>query len=155
MVESNSAAPDDTRAFHTPGCQPEPRIRHRLGSPSPSCQILSNRKTAPGLKVLVVDDHPAFRYGIVRLLKHIAGEVCGEAGDSPQALEAFRTCQPDIVLMDIFLPGMDGMELMKMMLSEKPKLTVPVISMHDEPTYALRASSMLRRRLLGGIPGSS
>src|SRR5215204_2071348 len=92
------------------------------------------------LKVLVVDDHPAFRYGIIRLLKQVGGvEVCGEAGDGMEALEAFRKCQPDIVLMDISLPGRDGVELTKMMLSENPKLTVLVVSMHDESNYALRA----------------
>ena len=92
------------------------------------------------LKVLVVDDHPAFRYGIIRLLKQVGGvEVCGEAGDGMEALEAFRRCRPDIVLMDISLPGQDGVELTKMMLSENPKLTVLVVSMHDESNYALRA----------------
>ncbi|HSI64993.1 MAG TPA: response regulator transcription factor [Candidatus Saccharimonadia bacterium] len=92
------------------------------------------------LKVLVVDDHPAFRYGIIRLLKQVSEvEVCGEAGDGIEALEAFRRCKPDVVLMDISLPGRDGVELTKMMLSEAPKLSVLVVSMHDESTYALRA----------------
>lgn len=94
----------------------------------------------PRLKVLVVDDHPAFRYGIIRLLKLVEEvEVCAEAGDASQALDAFREHQPDIVLTDISLPGPDGMELTKMMLSENPKLTVLVVSMHDETSYALRA----------------
>lgn len=92
------------------------------------------------LKVLVVDDHPAFRFGIVRLLKQLEGvEACGEAGDGIEALEVFRKQQPDIVLMDISLPGRDGVELTKMMLSENPKVTVLVVSMHDESNYALRA----------------
>jgi DNA-binding NarL/FixJ family response regulator len=92
------------------------------------------------LKVLVVDDHPAFRFGIMRLLKQLGGvEVCGEAGDGSEALEVFRKQHPDIVLMDISLPGRDGVELTKMMLSEDPKVTVLVVSMHDESNYALRA----------------
>jgi DNA-binding NarL/FixJ family response regulator len=91
-------------------------------------------------KVLLVDDHPAFRYGMVRLLKHMNDfDVCGEAGDGMAALEIFRRTKPDIVLMDISLPGCDGVELTKMMLSEDPKLTVLVVSMHDESNYALRA----------------
>jgi DNA-binding NarL/FixJ family response regulator len=92
------------------------------------------------LKVLVVDDHPAFRFGIIRLLKQLDGVVaCGEAGDGSEALEVFRKQHPDIVLMDISLPGRDGVELTKMMLSEDPKVTVLVVSMHDESNYALRA----------------
>lgn len=92
------------------------------------------------LKVLIVDDHPAFRYGIIRLLKQVGGvEVCGEAGDGMEALEIFRRTHPDVVLMDISLPGRDGVELTKMMLSESSKVRVLVVSMHDESTYALRA----------------
>lgn len=91
-------------------------------------------------KVLLVDDHPAFRFGMIRLLKQLSQfEVCGEAGDGQSALEIFRRTKPDIVLMDISLPGRDGVELTKMMLSEDPKLTVLVVSMHDESNYALRA----------------
>jgi DNA-binding NarL/FixJ family response regulator len=91
-------------------------------------------------KVLIVDDHPAFRYGMIRLLRQLNEfEVCGEAGDGPTALEVFRRTKPDIVLMDISLPGRDGVELTKMMLSEDPKLIVLVVSMHDESNYALRA----------------
>lgn len=92
------------------------------------------------LKVLVVDDHPAFRFGIIRLLRQVGEvEVCGEAGDGMEALDAFRKAKPDIVLMDISLPGRDGVEITKMMLSEDPKVTVLVVSMHDETNYALRA----------------
>jgi DNA-binding NarL/FixJ family response regulator len=92
------------------------------------------------LKVLVVDDHPAFRYGIIRLLKQVGEvEVCGEAGDGLEALDGFRKFKPDIVLMDISLPGRDGVEITKMMLSENPKVIVLVVSMHDETQYALRA----------------
>ena len=108
--------------------------------------MTSNGITSPAaestkrIKVLVVDDHPAFRYGIIRLLKQISEvDICGEAGDGKEALEAFRRCKPDVILMDISLPGSDGVELTKMMLSEAPKVAVLVVSMHDESTYALRA----------------
>lgn len=107
---------------------------HTSGSPS------SQPPNANPLKVLVVDDHPAFRYGITRLLTQVSDViVCGEAGDGMEAMEAFRRCRPDIVLMDISLPGRDGVEITKMMLCENPKATVLVVSMHDETQYALRA----------------
>lgn len=90
--------------------------------------------------MLLVDDHPAFRYGMIRLLKQLNEfDVCGEAGEGMAALEIFRRTKPDIVLMDITLPGCDGVELTKMMLSEDPRLIVLVVSMHDESNYALRA----------------
>lgn len=92
------------------------------------------------IRVLVVDDHPAFRYGVRELVNRLDdAEVCGEAGDGASALEAFRRLQPDLVMLDIGLPGMNGIELIKMMRAERPDLPVLVLSMHDESFYGLRA----------------
>lgn len=111
-----------------------------MTSPSHTTTSAPTPEFAKRLRILVVDDHPAFRYGIIRLLKQVHEvEVCGEAGDGMEALDAFRRYQPDMVLMDISLPGRDGVELTKMMLSESPKVSVLVISMHDESIYALRS----------------
>ncbi|HSJ01121.1 MAG: response regulator, partial [Verrucomicrobium sp.] len=66
-------------------------------------------------------------------------EVCGEAADSSSAMEAFRNLHPDVVVMDISLPGRDGIELTKMMRAESPRATVLIVSMHDELLYGLRA----------------
>lgn len=92
------------------------------------------------IRILIVDDHPAFRYG----LRHLIGklddaEVCGEADDAPSALKAFRELEPDLVLMDISLPSMNGIELTKMMRSERRDLPVLILSMHDESFYGIRA----------------
>jgi DNA-binding NarL/FixJ family response regulator len=65
--------------------------------------------------------------------------VVGEASTSQAALEAMRGLQPDVAILDISLPGSDGIELIKLMLAEQPKLIVLVISMHEETLYALRA----------------
>ena len=91
-------------------------------------------------RVLVVDDHPVFRHGISALIN--AEEdliVCGEAASSPSALDAMRKLKPDIALLDISLPGTNGIELIKLMKAEYPKLPLLVLSMHDESLYALRA----------------
>ena len=99
-------------------------------------------KTTHGTKkrVLIVDDHPVFRHGITALINAEADlVVCGEASSSPFALDAMRKLQPDIVLLDISLPGTNGIELIKFMKSEQPKLPLLVLSMHDESLYALRA----------------
>ncbi|HEY5894649.1 MAG TPA: response regulator transcription factor [Chthoniobacterales bacterium] len=91
-------------------------------------------------RILLVDDHPGFRLGMAALI----GEepdlaVCGEAENAHSALDAMRTLKPDIVLLDISMPGIDGIELIKLMMAEQPKLIILVLSMHDESIYALRA----------------
>ena len=91
-------------------------------------------------RVLVVDDHPAFRFGVSMFLQEQHGfEVCGEAEEAQSALAEFRNFQPDLVVTDISLPGMDGIELTKMMISERPDVVVLIFSMHDESLYAMRA----------------
>ena len=91
-------------------------------------------------RILIVDDHPVFRRGMAALLSEKAEfTVCGEAEDAASALAAMRLSAPDAVLMDISMPGTNGIELIKLMLAESPKLTILIVSMHDESLYALRA----------------
>jgi len=91
-------------------------------------------------RVLIVDDHPVFRHGIAALINSEPDlEVCGDASSSPAALEAMRTLEPDIALLDVSLPGANGIELVKMMKAEQPHLPLLMLSMHDESIYALRA----------------
>jgi DNA-binding NarL/FixJ family response regulator len=91
-------------------------------------------------RLLIVDDHPVYRHGIRQLLVQVPGvTICGEAGNSQRALEVMRQSKPDIVLADVSMPGSNGIELIKMMLTEEPRLKVLVVSMHEESVYALRA----------------
>lgn len=100
-------------------------------------------------RVLVVDDHPMFRHGICALINAESDlTVCGEAGTAAAALAAMRHHQPDIALVDISMPGTNGIELLKSMRAEFPKMAILVISMHDESLYALRA---LRAGALGYV----
>jgi DNA-binding NarL/FixJ family response regulator len=97
--------------------------------------IVNGRK-----RVLVVDDHVVVRKGIAALLGEEGGfAVCAEAENAPQALDAMRQSDPDVALVDISLPGTNGIELTKAMLAERPKLPILVFSVHDESLYALRA----------------
>jgi len=99
--------------------------------------------------VLIVDDHPVFRHGIASLINAEADlHVCGEAATSPLALDAMRRLKPDVALLDISLPGTNGVELIKLMKAEQPKLPLLVLSMHDESLYALRS---LRAGALGYV----
>lgn len=105
--------------------------------------------TAPVRRVLVVEDHPIFRHGIVALIEEESDfSVCAQAESSAQALALMREHNPDVVLMDISLPGTNGVELIKMIKAENPGLPILVLSMHPESLYALR---VLRAGALGYI----
>jgi len=111
---------------------------------SPSAETAATRH-----RVLIVDDHPVFRHGIVALINGESDlEVCGDASDSRSALDAMRRLEPDVALVDISLPGTNGIELVKLMKAERPKLPILMLSMHDESLYALRA---LRAGALGYV----
>lgn len=91
-------------------------------------------------KVLIIDDHPIFRHGISALINSEQDlEVCGEAISSSSALDAVRKLNPDVVLLDISLPGTNGIELLKLIKAEQPMLPLLMLSMYDESLYALRA----------------
>jgi DNA-binding NarL/FixJ family response regulator len=91
-------------------------------------------------RVLIVDDHPVLRQGMATLLAQQPDlEICGEAENAQSGLQAMRETKPQIALVDISLPGTDGLELIKLMLAEQPHLRILVVSMHDESLYALRS----------------
>ncbi len=91
-------------------------------------------------RIVVVDDHPLFRKGLEQLI-HSDGAfaVCGEAGDAAEAMDAIRQIAPDLAIVDLSLPGANGIELIKNIRAEFPKLPILVLSMHDESLYAVRA----------------
>jgi DNA-binding NarL/FixJ family response regulator len=100
----------------------------------------SSAPTTDAKRLLIVDDHPVFRHGISQLIRQLRDvTICGEADNAQSALEAMRRHNPDVVLMDISMPGKNGIELIKLMLAEQPRLIILVLSMHDESIYALRA----------------
>jgi DNA-binding NarL/FixJ family response regulator len=92
------------------------------------------------ISVLLVDDHAVVREGYRRLLER-QGDivVIGEAGDAAEAHALFSACDPQIVVMDITLPGTSGIEAMQRMLVYKPGTRVLVFSMHEEAIFARRA----------------
>ena len=91
-------------------------------------------------KVLLVDDHAIVREGYRRLLEDEANiSVVGEAGSAAQAYEQTRSLQPDVVVMDIALPGVSGIEATRRMLRDQPQLRILMFSMYDDAIYARRA----------------
>ncbi len=92
-------------------------------------------------RIFIIDDHPVVRLGIRLLLEAESDlEVCGEAEDAPSALALLCGDElPDLVLVDVSLPGSGGVDLVKRLRTLYPSLRCLVISMHDEHLYAERA----------------
>lgn len=91
-------------------------------------------------KVLIVDDHPVVRSGLIQLINRDKTlEVCGEAGDSEEALEAIEAMSPDVAVIDISLSGKSGLDLIKIVQRRYSKLPILVLSIHDEDVFAERA----------------
>lgn len=90
--------------------------------------------------VVIVDDHPLFRHGLTQLIEGDGTlQVCGEAASAPEALTEIRRCDPALAIVDVGLKGTNGIELMKSIKAEFPRLAVLMVSMHDESLYAIRA----------------
>lgn len=96
-------------------------------------------KQATKARILVVDDHPLMREGLASLIKrHEDFIFCGGAGSVAETHEAVKTAKPDLVLLDLFLNGGDGLELIKVLKSQFPSLLILVLSQFDESLYAER-----------------
>ena len=91
-------------------------------------------------RIVVIDDHVLLREGLERVL-NATGDfvVCEQAGTGAEAKEVVREMRPDAVIVDVCLPDIDGIDLTRELLAEFPDLIVLVLSMHEEPEYAVRA----------------
>jgi two-component system, NarL family, response regulator NreC len=92
------------------------------------------------IQVVVVDDHAVVRSGL-RLLLAAEGdlEVVGEAGDAREAVFEVRAHKPDVILLDVVMPGESGIEAVPKLLREAPDAKVLVLSMQDDPNYVREA----------------
>jgi DNA-binding NarL/FixJ family response regulator len=121
-------------------------VARRLAARLPSCdneywqpmaqtkqtEAKDNRK-----RVLLVDDHAVVRFGIAQLVnKQSDLVVCGEEENASKALSAIETLKPDLVIADISLKDSSGLELMRNIKAQHPRLAVLVVSAHDENVYA-------------------
>ena len=114
------------------------------------------------VRVLVVDDHALFRQGVAALLASEPEiELAGEAANGAEALQLIRHLRPDVVLLDLQMPGMGGLEVMERLRQETPRAKIVVLTTYEGDVQAVRAlragasgyllKSSLRRELIDAI----
>jgi len=99
------------------------------------------------IRILVVDDHPIVRQGLRTLLEgHSGWEVIGEASDGAEALEKARELNPDVMVLDVTMPRMNGLEACRLLRRQFPELEILFVTQHDSP-------QMMREALEAGARG--
>jgi len=117
------------------GTKPLPATAARKVMPETS----STGSMKTQISLLLVDDHPIVRRGIGSCLaKHPNLCVAGEAGDGQEALRKARELLPDIILMDMDMPNMDGLAVTQALRKELPKAKILILSMHRHTDYVIR-----------------
>jgi NarL family two-component system response regulator YdfI len=93
-----------------------------------------------GIRVVIADDHPVVRKGLRMTLEEFGAEIelVGEAADGTAAVRLVEEIQPDVVLLDIRMPGMDGLEALEQIRVSSPKVAVIILTTYNEDAFLLR-----------------
>lgn len=94
----------------------------------------------PAIRILVVDDHDVVRSGVRQILTEVEEfEVVGEAGDPAEALSMAKQLSPDVVMVDISMPGGNGLELVRQLKRQQPQIVAVVLTLYDKDIYVHQA----------------
>ena len=94
----------------------------------------------PSIRIILADDHLLIRASLKSLMAEFTGvEVVGEAGDGREAIELIAKHQPNLAIMDITMPGLNGLEATRRVVKEHPQVRVVVLSQHADETHVLQA----------------
>jgi len=93
-----------------------------------------------GIRVVIADDHPVVRKGLCMTLEEFGEEIelVGEAADGAAAVQLVEEVQPDVVLMDVRMPGMDGLEALERIRASAPRIAVVILTTYNEDAFLLR-----------------
>lgn len=101
--------------------------------------VVAAQKSCGGKRIVLVDDHPLVREGLATLIRTAPDlSVAGEVGNAAETLQLLEAETPDLILLDLGLPGASGIELLKDLRVRYPRVRVLVLSMHEESVYAER-----------------
>jgi DNA-binding NarL/FixJ family response regulator len=94
----------------------------------------------PPIRILLADDHGILREGLRMLLERQSEfAVVGDASDGREAVEMAEACDPDVVIMDLAMPGLNGIEATRRITARRPRTAVVILSMHSDESYILRS----------------
>jgi DNA-binding NarL/FixJ family response regulator len=101
---------------------------------------MGNEENAAPIRLLIADDHALVRRGLRSMLEQEPDfEIVGEAGDGREAVELCRSLIPDIVLMDVRMPGIDGLSATSTIKKERPEIEVVMVTMQENRAYIRKA----------------
>lgn len=92
------------------------------------------------IRIVIADDHTIMRSGLRAVLERYSDmQVVGEAGDGRQAVQSVEQFHPDVIVMDVAMPNLNGIEAARQISTKNPDISVVVLSMHSDESYVLRA----------------
>src|SRR6185437_11963080 len=113
--------------------------RKQCRKPRSSAQFVSQEENMPKIRCLLTDDHTLFRQGVRRLLETESDfEVVGEASDAGESVEKARELRPDIVLMDIGMPGLSSFEAARQIRKNRPETKILFLTMYEDEDYLVQ-----------------